>query len=254
MDWKLARRWVRIVWVTGGMLFMGWMVWSMQARDIPEEKRRSTAALSVIEGDDTVVFLPTAPAAGRAAVVFLPGGMVDPDSYLPLVRAVADAGWPAAIVELPWRMAFSEAAEEQVWRRVTAVRGILGSERPLVLGGHSRGAAMSARFASQHPDELAGLFLLGTTHPKDDDLSSFGGAVVKVSATRDCVADLEDSLANKRRLPPRTVWVTIEGGNHAQFGYYGQQLGDCAATIDRATQQRHVLASLLPWLSNVAAR
>lgn len=254
MNWKLAHRWVRIVWITAGLSFTAWMIWSMQAHDVPEQDRQSTAALSVIEGDHTTVFLPTTAAAGRSAVIFLPGGMVDPAAYIPLVRAVADAGWPAAIVQLPWRMAFSDGAEAEVWERAKAVREVLGSERPLVLGGHSRGAAMSARFASRHPDDIAGLFLLGTTHPRDQDLSAFPGAVLKVSGTRDCVAELEESLKNKRRLPPRTVWATIEGGNHAQFGYYGSQLGDCSASIDRVSQQRQAAELLLAWLPNIPAR
>ena len=43
--------------------------------------------------------------------------------------------------------------------------------------------------------------------------------------------------ANAGKLPPHTKWVTIDGGNHSQFGYYGFQLGDRSATISREAQQ-----------------
>lgn len=252
MDWKRLHRWVRIIWVTGGLTFVAWMVWNMQAHGVNDRDRRSSPSVSTVVGDGAMIFMPTGAAADRPALVFLPGGMVDPDAYVPLVRAIADAGWPTAIVTLPWRMAFSESANADVWRRVELVRGVWGRGRPIALGGHSRGAAMSTRFAAVHAGELAGLFLIGTTHPRDNDLSSFAGPVLKISGTRDCVAEVADSLSNKGRLPAHTTWLTIDGANHAQFGYYGQQLGDCGATIDRADQQRRTREALVSWLAGVS--
>ena len=254
MNWKRIHRVVRIVWVTAGLSFVGWMLWSTQAHHVDASALESTDALSVVQGDDAVAFLPAVIAEDRPAIVFLPGGMVDSVAYVPLVRALAEAGWPAAIVELPWRIAFTDSSTTEVWRRVQAVRHVWGRGRPMVLGGHSRGAAMSARFTAVHPDEVAALFMLGTTHPRDENLSSFGRPVLKVSGSLDCVADLEDSLKNKNRLPPQTRWVTIEGANHAQFGYYGRQLGDCSAAIDRDSQQRQTRDALTAWLANVGVR
>jgi len=251
MNWKTAHRWIRIVWVTGGLTFVAWIVWNMQAHGVAADSAVSSDRVVVTRGDGTTMFMPVGAAPARAGVVFVPGGMVDPDAYLPLVRAVADAGWPVAIAELPWRMAFSDAATDDVWQRVQAVRASWGRDRPIALGGHSRGAAMSARFAADHASELAGLFLIGTTHPRDHCLSAFTHPGLKVLGTRDCFAGAEESLANRGRLPATTTWVTIDGANHAQFGYYGQQLGDCSASIDRDDQQRQTLGALLDWLPRV---
>jgi pimeloyl-ACP methyl ester carboxylesterase len=247
-DWKQVRRRFRIAWATAGVLFTTWVVWNMQAHGLPEGVREPTPSVSVTEGDGATLFLPTGVSADHPAVVFVPGGAVDPDAYLPIVRAVADSGWPIALVRLPWRMAFTESGQVEVWRRVTAVRPAWGQSRPIVLGGHSRGARLSALFASRYPAELAGLFLIGTTHPRDEDLSALKIPVLKVSGTRDCVADVEDSKANAARLPGQTVWTTIVGANHAQFGYYGSQLGDCKATISRIEQHQQLLDELLRWL------
>jgi len=247
---KVWHRRIRILWVTAGLAFTAWLIWNMQAHGVPASARESSPTVTVTEHDGATIFLPAGVTADHRALVFLPGGGVDPDAYLPVVRAVADAGWPVALVRLPWRMAFSEGAQIEVWRRVTDVRAVWGASRPIVLGGHSRGAALSALFASRYPASLSGLLLIGTTHPRDQDLSSLTVPVLKISGTRDCVADLSASEAVASKLPPQTVWTTIVGANHAQFGYYGSQLGDCRATISRDEQQRRTREEVLRWLQD----
>lgn len=249
VNWKLVRRRVRIVWATSGIAFTAWVVWSMQAHGVPAGLRDSSPTISVTEREGATVFLPTGAAQDHAGLVFVPGGGVDPDAYLPFVRAVAEAGWPVAIARLPWRMAFTESGQLEVWRRVNDVRASWGVSRPIVLGGHSRGGMLSALFASRNPADLSGLLLIGTTHPRDQDLSALRIPVMKISGTRDCVADLEASKASASKLPSQSVWTTIVGANHAQFGYYGSQLMDCKATISREEQQRQLLEEVLRWLS-----
>jgi pimeloyl-ACP methyl ester carboxylesterase len=248
-DWKLIRRRIRIAWATAGVLFTVWILWSMQAHGVPANVRVSSVTVTVTDRGAWTSFMPQGTAADRKALVFLPGGGVDPDAYLPFVRAVADAGWPSALVHLPWRTAFTDASQIEVWRRVNDVRASWGSARPIVLGGHSRGGMFTVLFASRYPEDLAGLLLIGTTHPRDHDLSSLRIPILKVSGTRDCVADLKDSKANAAKLPPQAVWTTIIGANHAQFGYYGSQLGDCRATISREDQQRQLVEEVLRWIS-----
>ena len=250
VNWKAVRRRIKIVWATAGLAFTAWVIWNMQAHGIPAGVRESSPTVTVSERDGATVFMPSGAGPDHSALVFLPGGAVDPDAYLPFVRAVADAGWPVALVRLPWRVAFTESAQIEVWRRATEVRASWGATRPIVLGGHSRGAALSALFASRYPAELSGLLLIGTTHPKDQDLSSLRIPVLKISGTRDCVADLKASKANASKLPSQAVWTTIVGANHAQFGYYGSQLGDCSATISREDQQRQLRDEVLRWLAD----
>jgi len=54
-----------------------------------------------------------------------------------------------------------------------------------------------------------------------------------------------DINKNKSKLPSATKYVLIEGANHAQFGYYGFQLGDDKAYITRQKQQQITLDSIL---------
>jgi pimeloyl-ACP methyl ester carboxylesterase len=81
------------------------------------------------------------------------------------------------------------------------------------------------------------MVLIGTTHPKESDLSSLTMPVTKVYGSKDGVAPVDRVMANKRLLPPHTRWVEIQGGNHSQFGHYGHQFLDGRATISRDAQQ-----------------
>jgi pimeloyl-ACP methyl ester carboxylesterase len=246
--------WIRRVWFSAAAVFMTWLIWNAQAHGVASSLLQPSASLDVAVDDEMTLFMPRNVDAHRPGMVFLPGGGVDPNAYVPLVRRIADTGVPIAIVRLPWRMAFSKSAEAETWNRVLRARGRLGAARPLVLAGHSRGAALSGRFSFTHDRELAGLIMIGTTHPRDEDLSQLTIPVLKIAATRDCVADMDATRANAKNLPASTTWVVIEGGNHAQFGYYGSQLGDCSADISREVQQQRTLDAIMEWRTRAHPR
>ena len=245
--------WIRRIWLSAATLFMVWLVWNAQSHGVAAELLQSTPTLTVSADDEMTVFLPVSLTPEDPGLVFLPGGGVDPTAYVPLLRRLAETGIPVALVRLPWRMAFSEEAKAETWARVERARPRLGSTRRLLLAGHSRGAALSAGFAFTHAQQLSGLIMIGTTHPRDHNLSGLTIPVLKIAATRDCVADLDASKANAHNLPPATTWVVIEGGNHAQFGYYGSQLGDCSAEITRDDQQNQTFGAILRWLGTLEA-
>lgn len=227
-----------------------WLVWNAQAYDVDDALLASDRLVHVLNGPDGMVFLPASDRA-KAALIFLPGGTIDPEAYVPLVRHIAAAGHPAAIVPLPYRMAPTETSRGELWRRIGSTRKYWGAERPLVLAGHSRGAALAGGFAAQHAAALDGLALVGTTHPREVDLSRLTIPVLKVFGSRDCVAAPEAARANRARLPAHTQWIEIAGANHAQFGYYGRQLQDCTATITRDEQQRQLRQALLAFLERL---
>jgi pimeloyl-ACP methyl ester carboxylesterase len=179
----------------------------------------------------------------RAGLVFLPGAMVDPRAYGPLARAVAEAGFPVALVELPWRMAPTAAGEETVAERAAVAREAIDPSIPWVLAGHSRGAAIATRLMAGGPRGYAALVLVGTTHPRID-LSSLSIPVVKIGGTLDCVAGRTRAEEAGPLLPAGTEWLWIEGANHAQFGFYGTQLGDCTATMSREEQFRQLVMQM----------
>ncbi|MNI57192.1 hypothetical protein D3C73_1122390 [compost metagenome] len=52
-------------------------------------------------------------------------------------------------------------------------------------------------------------------------------------------------------LPGNTVYSSIEGGNHGQFGSYGPQKGDGVPTITEEEQQARTAQAMLDWLGNL---
>lgn len=53
---------------------------------------------------------------------------------------------------------------------------------------------------------------------KNTDLS-----ILQITGSDDGVLNREDWESAKANLPEDTTYVTIEGGNHGQFGSYGMQ-------------------------------
>ncbi|MDH4137642.1 MAG: alpha/beta hydrolase, partial [Anaerolineae bacterium] len=114
-----------------------------------------------------------------------------------------------------------------------------------VVGGHSLGGAMAARFAHRQPSAVQGLVLWASYPSASDDLSARDLVVASIYGTRDGLATGEKIAASRPLLPAETRWMAIAGGNHAQFGWYGPQSGDNPATISREAQQQEVIAATL---------
>ena len=124
-----------------------------------------------------------------------------------------------------------------------------------VVSGHSLGGALTARTVrSGPPAAVAAIVLIGTTHPRGDDLSTLRIPVTKVYASNDGVAPFDRIQATKHLLPANTRWVEIRGGNHSQFGHYGHQLLDGEATITRAAQQASTRSAILDALARSLSR
>ena len=246
------RKWFRRIWLSCGLAFLAFMAWNTQAHGVDSAVLRSSATVRVLDTGALIQFLPAHVMPG-SGLIFLPGGTIDPDAYAPLLRAVAESGHATVLVRMPWRSAPTAATRQTLWQRIDRVLTRSNAGQSWVLGGHSRGAALATAYVSGHAGHLAGLVLIGTTHPRDVDLSKSSLPIAKIYGTRDCVADSAKMRANAHLLPPSTQWTRIAGGNHRQFGYYGYQLGDCNATISRAAQQSLTAAALIGFLAGVRA-
>lgn len=201
----------------------------------------------VVTTRDWLVFRPTAQEP-NTGLIFYPGARVDPRSYAPAARAIAAEGHLVVIVPMPLNLAFLGAG------RAAEV----GSAFPIVdhwaVGGHSLGGAMAARFLHGNPDDVEGLVLWAAYPAVSDDLSDRNLAVTSIYATRDGLASEEEIEASRSLLPPHTMWVAVEGGNHAQFGWYGPQRGDQPATISRHEQQARAVEATARLLREIEGR
>jgi pimeloyl-ACP methyl ester carboxylesterase len=248
--WQRIRR----IWITTGVsatvVFVAWTLISFRASSTAHAALNGNDAVSVSKGEHHWLFQPRESPA-RTGLLFFPGAMVDPIAYAPMLLAVAEEGYPALLVQLPRRgiLGGAEGAEPLNRAATAMVRAPLVVR--WVVAGHSRGVEIAARLAATRAPSIAGLVLIGSSHPRDFSLASSPLPVTRVYGTRDTVADVEKQEATQRNLPPSTTLVRIDGGNHSQFGFYGFQPGDWPATISREEQQRQTVAAILDMLRSV---
>jgi pimeloyl-ACP methyl ester carboxylesterase len=242
---------IRYVWVRAGLLVLVLspvaMFLMFRAQNLPPQTLISTADVRVTESDVYVRFQPgTATGTG---VVLIPGCPADPLAYAPLARRLAERSVLAVIIKVPFRCAPWPTHQQELQRRVA---GVIDTclECSWALAGHSRGARHALELARVFPrGRIASLILMGSTHPRDESFASLSIPVLKILASEDGVAPVADSMKRRDLLPAQTRWEVVDGGNHAQFGYYGYQLWDRPATISREQQHEQVAALVLSALN-----
>ena len=239
---------MRLAFLLWAILSTSWLANTMRTRGVPDEVLRSTATLSVTDGPDTLELRPAK--AKGAALVFISGGGVAAHAYAPLLRPITEAGYPVYVIKLPWRLAPLDSHKLDAIDRARAAIASHPETSRWVIAGHSLGAALATRLARADPAAADAMVLIGTTHPKEIDLSALSMPVTKVYASNDGVAPPERVLANRGLLPGHTKWIEVRGGNHSQFGHYGHQLFDGDATISRDAQQSVTRSVLLDVLAN----
>ena len=248
--WQRVRR----VWVTFGVVatvvFAVWLFFGYRASSAAVAAMNSNSSVQVVAYDSLFRFTAAVGPERKAPVglLFFAGALVDPRAYAPLARDLALAGYPVTIVPLPKRGTFGGADSPALMEIATDAINLDERASQWVIGGHSRGAVVAIKFEelvrTMGANTLAGLMIVGSTHPRDVDLSKLKLPVTKIVGTNDGVAPIEKVDANRRLLPASTRWVRIEGGNHSQFGWYGFQPGDHFASISRDAQHMQLLAAI----------
>lgn len=110
------------------------------------------------------------------------------------------------------------------------------------------GWLVASALAARRPPTLAGLVLIGTSHPRDVDLSGLDVPVTKLAGTRDGLATPDEVNGNASLLPPQTRWIWVHGGNHSQFGWYGFQPMDRLPRVSAAEQRSAMIEGVLDLL------
>jgi dienelactone hydrolase len=246
---KTLKRWW---WLLPLLLLVAVGVFVAWATVVPAPMPEALAALRSdgqvqVETDPWLVFRPTGedPTTG---LILYPGARVDPRAYAPAARALAARGYLVAIVPMPLHLAILAP------NRATEVMAAYPEVKQWAIGGHSLGGAMAAQFVQQNPDAVQGLALWASYPAANNDLSGRDIAVTSIYGTRDGLATQDKIAASRPLLPSSTQWVPIEGGNHAQFGWYGRQPGDNEATLSREEQQAQIVAGTLDLLSRIGQR
>ena len=175
------------------------------------------------------------------ALIFYPGAKVEYTAYVPLLWQLAEKGVDVFLIKMPCNLAFlGQNKAEDVMRKYEYEKWYLG--------GHSLGGAMAASYAAKHMDDLEGMILLAAYSTKDlreDDFS-----VVSLYGSEDGVLNMDKIEKGRSNMPKNYTEICIEGGNHAQFGNYGVQKGDGAASISREEQQNQAVEAIYKMIGN----
>ena len=233
------------------LLAFGFIVWAETPLGPAPE------ALSALESDsqvtvtvdDFITFQPANPSTGsgqalqpETGFIFYPGGRVDYRSYAAPLREIAAQGYLVVLLPVKLNLAFFDInAAAPVFEKYPDIQN-------WAVGGHSLGGVASALFAKDHP-EIAGL-IFWASYPADDSLRNSGLKMLSIYGTND-MAGMAKFDETKTLLTADAKYIVIDGGNHAQFGDYGPQPGDNAATISRDEQQSQVVNAAVEFLKEL---
>jgi predicted esterase len=230
-------RWliIAVLIVVLGISFSGiqWVTFSRQP--LPE-------AVEALQGDDFVMvthepwlaFLPTH-VSPKTGFIFYPGGRIDPKGYASLMKNIASDGYLVVVPEMPLNIA---AFRPNIADEIIADYPDISQ---WVIGGHSVGGTMAAQYTNAHRATIDGLVIWASYPADNTDLSDFDRPVASIYGSSD--PRVNDSSVEKRQslLPPDTLYIRVEGGDHHQFGSYEIDPDDHHATISRVSQQKQII-------------
>jgi hypothetical protein len=203
---------------------------------------KNDSKVEVITKDYTL-FKPLANTA-KTGFIFYPGGRVDYRSYAPMAHSLAEKGWPVVIVPMPLNLAvFGANRASQVIK-----------DHPEIprwaIGGHSLGGSMAAKFVIDNPSTVTGIVFLAS-YPPDNKMADSTIDALSIYASNDGLIPPTMWDTYRPRFPVATRWKLIEGGNHAGFGWYGEQKGDNSTTIILQDQTDQIVQSINQFLHSI---
>lgn len=238
-----SRRWLRNILIVL-LILIGAVVW--YGRPINPVMPEAVAAMNtdlsvtVIEGP-WITFSPTGKQPQKGLIIY-PGGRVDPRAYAPLARAIATQGYRVVIVPMPLTLAILDLFPVLGGERAAKVIDAYPSTREWAAAGHSLGAVALSNYIFKYPQDI-GAFALLASYPIKD-LSESTIPMLSIWGENDAL--VTPKIDNYWHLLPESIAkVVIKGGNHAQFGYYGDQKGDGEASISREDQHQQVVSAVV---------
>ncbi len=236
------RKIFRTVWFSLVTIFFIWNWNTFQSHNLPENTFSNSDFVSVIETDDQISFK-SKTSENELEVIFFQGGLTDPKAYAPLCRKIAENGFTCHLIKMNWRL--PQYDYQKVSKLFDLNRG------NFVIGGHSQGGKMAAQLVYENPTVFKGLFLMGTSHPRDINLSIQNIPCIKLYADNDGLASVDEVMENKSKLPKDSKLILINGGNHSQFGFLGKLLMDSSPDISLEEQQKQTYNNLIDFMERI---
>jgi len=231
---KYIQRFLLIILFVFILISGGFVAWALNAA------QSGQVALNALVSDDNVIVNHTTsyiafqpmnvqPSTG---LIFYPGGRVDYRAYAPALRQIAEQGHLVVLVPVRLNLAFFD-----IEAGAPALKDFPQIEA-WAAGGHSLGGVAASLFATNH-SEISGI-VYWASYPANDRLKEAGLKTLSIYGTQDGLATPETIQQNKPLMPVDSLFYPIEGGNHAQFGDYGEQSGDLPAEISPEEQWQQI--------------
>lgn len=238
----------RIIWIVLGVILaillvgiLGFNIYVQTATYRPTaealDAMQSDEAV-IVHYDDFITFIPTATEPTTGFILY-PGGLVDPGAYAPYARAIAEEGYLVVIPPMVFNLAVFSP---------NAAAGVIDEYEFIddwYIGGHSLGGTMAALYANDNQELINGIAFWASYPADSDDLSNASFEQVSIYGTRDGLIPVSQIEETSRLLASDATFVEIEGGNHAQFGWYGPQDGDLEPEIAHEEQQAITVEAVL---------
>lgn len=227
-------------------ILLGFIIWAETPLGPMTEALSALESDSIVkvESDGLLVFTPVKGKQDTGLILY-PGGRIDPRSYAPIARDIANRGYQVVIVPMPLNLAVLGSG------KATQVIETFPRVKSWVIGGHSLGGSMAAKFARDNPSLIRGLLLWASYPSAQDNLSTTDIHTYSIFASEDGLITNEDIQNSLQLLPRETRIVEIKGGNHAQFGWYGPQPRDNPALISREVQQEQIVEASIDLLNQI---
>jgi hypothetical protein len=223
---------------------------SSYALIIEPEGSESTWKENLEVSDGYLILRPSA-VDSSTGIIFYPGGLVEPEAYIPSAWEIAEASQAmVVIVSMPLDLAVLAP------KRGLKIPEMFPEIEKWYIAGHSLGGAMAASLITEPPavtdmdnvDDVksrdyrntdyyfSGLILMGAYPANSNSLNSSRVPVLSIYSEFDGLATMQKIDEKRFLLPPTTRYFYIAGGNHAQFGSYGPQKDDGVAAISPQEQ------------------
>ena len=225
---------------------LGMLVWARTgtypARIVALSALESSNRVTITQ-DKLIAFTPVEKM--ETGLIFYPGGLVEPTAYAPILRKIAEKGVLVIIAPMPLNLAILD----------TGAANTVIDDYPQIstwiIAGHSLGGASAAIFAKDNPTRIDALALWDSYPPNSADLSDNTISVISIFGTTNSLPNTKNFDDKRHLLPADTVFVGLEGANHAQFGDYGPQKGDVVASISLAEQHENVAEIMLDFIIHI---
>jgi len=179
--------------------------------------------------------------------IIYPGASIDPRSYAPTARGIALQGFRTFIVSMPRDFALmgvERARDVQIMNPAIDMWAI---------GGHSVGGVAACSYAKSLTEAVDGVVLWASYPSPIYRLDQTDLDVMSIFGTNDGLTTPQHIEDSESDLPADTIWIEILGGNHTNFGWYGDgteiQKGDNPADISREEQQAIIIYATSAFLA-----